>query len=172
VGDLLTYSLQGTPPFTIAYSFENEQKEVKVEDPMFSIWAGVPGKIQILKVCNASGCCDETLVDDLNLQTIIKDIPSAVVGNGEDFVDDINQGDEAIFKVDFQGEGPFSFVYSRIVGKGKNKQEDVFTVNDVKESWSLKTSQEGLFRVTSVKDQYCGWPRRMASMQGANVVLS
>jgi hypothetical protein len=134
VGDLLSYSLQGTPPFTVGYTMSGKaQKDVVVEDPIFSIWAGVEGELQIQKVCNAAGCCDETLGEDMNLKTIIKNIPTAIVGDGTDQIEDIRQGDESRFTVDFVGEPPFSFTYTRIIKNGRNDQEDVFTVNDIEQ---------------------------------------
>lgn len=51
IGDLLSYTLQGTPPFTVGYTWKGErQEDVVVVDPMLSFWAGGVGEIKIIKV--------------------------------------------------------------------------------------------------------------------------
>ena len=55
VGDLLSYTLQGTPPFTIGYSWQGvAQPEITVADPMLSLWVGAPGSVVITKICNSA----------------------------------------------------------------------------------------------------------------------
>lgn len=176
IGDLLSYTLQGTPPFTIGYSWQGiDQEDIIVADPMFSMWAGFEGEVLIKKVCNSAGCCDDTVASDPKMKTIVKPLPKAMIDSGLDLIDDIREGDESAFTVEFEGEPPFSFTYTRSKHGG---QEEVFTVSDIQTTkvvhinqWSVATSQEGTFRVTSIQDQHCSFPRRLSGVQGANVVL-
>lgn len=71
-------------------------------------------------------------------------------------------------------EPPFSFTYSRSDSAVKNKgNQESITVRDIKESkWFMKTAQEGTFRVTAINDRHCGYPRRVQSKHGANVILA
>ncbi|KAJ2997072.1 hypothetical protein HDV02_005886 [Globomyces sp. JEL0801] len=93
VGDLISYSLQGTPPFTIGYNWNGvPQEPVTVADPMLNLFAGAGGQIMITKVCNSMGCCDESVEVDDKLATTIKPLPKAIVGQGDDSFDDIREG--------------------------------------------------------------------------------
>jgi nucleoporin POM152 len=132
VGDLLSYTLQGTPPFTIGYSWQGvQQPDLIVPDPIMSFWAGADGEVVITKVCNSAGCCDDSVANDERLRTVVKPLPKAIVDQGMDLIDDIKEGDESQFVVDFQGTPPFSFTYSRSKLGSKAGQDEVITVSDI-----------------------------------------
>ena len=76
-------------------------------------------------------------------------------------------GDESTFQVTFSGIPPFAFTYTRQRYMNHKHQEDVFSVDDIQGN-----IVNLIDRVTSIKDKYCSFPRRLASIQGANVVLS
>eukprot|EP00842_Homolaphlyctis_polyrhiza_P005333 jgi/Hompol1/5800/HPOL_004713-RA len=178
LGDLLTYSLQGSPPFTITYTWNDVvQPPVVVADPMMTLWAGAPGEIVITRVCNAMNCCDEEVAKDITMHTSVKALPRAIVDGGQDRVDDIREGDDSEIRVEFVGEPPFSFTYShsKVSAPSRDPKQDDFvtaSVSDIMErSWRHITTQEGVFRVTAVHDRYCGYPRIIQTMQGANAIL-
>ena len=141
VGDILSYSVQGTPPFTIDYTLDNiMQEQVKVQGPAFSIAAAVPGIVQIQRICNSVGCCTHPQ----DLITTIHDLPTAIVSGGMDVVEDIREGDETSIKISFSGEPPFTFTWKRSALyyqgsdlKGNNKKSDMlseeesYTVTDI-----------------------------------------
>ncbi len=132
IGDLLSYSLQGTPPFTIGYIWKGEaQPDIIVADPMLSFWVGGEGVLTITKVCNSADCCDENVSSDLSLTTKVNSLPKAIVGSGDDSFDDIREGDESSFTVDFVGQPPFSFTYTRSRPSGASSalKEELFTVS-------------------------------------------
>ena len=111
VGDMLTYALQGTPPFTIGYTWNQQSmKDLIVDDPILSLFASQSGIVSITKVCNSMGCCNRHLS---GLETIVKDMPSVFVDGGQDVVDDIREGDESIMTFEFKGEPPFSVTWIR-----------------------------------------------------------
>ena len=135
IGDLLSYTLQGTPPFTIGYAWKGEpQPELIVADPMLSFWMGGAGDLVITKICNSAECCDENVATDTKLTTHVHALPRAIVGSGDDSFDDIKEGDESSFSVDFEGQPPFSFTYarSRSLGSESAVKEELFTVKDIK----------------------------------------
>lgn len=76
VGDIIAFNLQGTPPFTVGYSFNGEkQSDIEIVDPLLSLWAGVEGNLTITKVCNAMQCCDKDVSSDPLMTTAIKGLP-------------------------------------------------------------------------------------------------
>ncbi|KAI8920706.1 hypothetical protein BC831DRAFT_477489 [Entophlyctis helioformis] len=184
VGDVLSYGFQGSPPFTVGYEWNGvRQPDVVVADPIMTLWAGTAGELSITKVCNAMMCCDETLALDEGLRSTVHALPRAVVDGGHDLIDDIREGDESEVTVELDGEPPFSFSYSYAKGPVKrvggtrvvqSSQDDLVTVtvrDYDQRRWSMATSQEGVFRVTAVRDRFCAYPRIIQSMYGANVVL-
>jgi nucleoporin POM152 len=129
IGDLASFDLQGTPPFTVGYKWNEEIQEILVDDPILTFWVGKEGELAITKICNSLGCCDNNLSKDESLLTVIKPLPVVIVGGGNDVVDDIREGDVAEFEVEFKGEPPFSFTYTRTIG-GKGRPESK-TVSDI-----------------------------------------
>ena len=89
VGDIISYSLQGTPPFTIEYRWNNNQRELLiVNDPIVTFFAAEPGIIVIQKICNSMKCCQ----DVKNVTNVVYGLPTAIVDGGKDVIDDIRQG--------------------------------------------------------------------------------
>ncbi|KAJ3101892.1 hypothetical protein HDU97_001005 [Phlyctochytrium planicorne] len=176
-GDIITYTLQGTPPFTVSYDFDNgEVKQVTFEDPILIFYASDAGKVNIQSVCNQLQCCTRPP----NLTHTIHGLPSAIVDGGYDLVEDIREGDEAAIVIEFKGEPPFSFTYRRTELLPKAAQDkravdepfETFTVSGIEsKQYVITTSQEGIFNVVAVHDKYCGYPRVGHSAEGANVVL-
>ncbi|KAJ3261204.1 hypothetical protein HK103_006513 [Boothiomyces macroporosus] len=163
IGDMLSYTLQGTPPFSITYNWKKEQT-VTLNDPVFNVWVGKPGKFEIKKICNKYNCCQEYTT----LSTTINTLPKAIIADGSDLITDINQGDSLPIRIHFEGQGPYSFTYTR-----KNKKMvESFSVENVEKEYVIETGLEGVFKVTSVKDQVCSFPKRIASTAGANIVLN
>lgn len=80
--------------------------------------------------------CDENVSSDMSLTTRVHPLPRAVVGSGDDSFDDIKEGDESSFSVDFEGTAPFSFTYVRSRGSGSKSavKEELFTVSDITDS--------------------------------------
>ncbi|KAI9345301.1 hypothetical protein BDR26DRAFT_856705 [Obelidium mucronatum] len=181
VGDVLSYTLQGTPPFTISYEFDGiKQESVQIVDPLLTLYAAEPGTIKITNVCNHMNCCTKPA----NINNVIHNLPSAIVDGGNDLVEDIREGDETVIGIDFKGVPPFSFTYARRdlnfnakAAGGKrtsqaSKSEESFTVTGVDAyHYDITTSQEGLFHVTAVYDKYCGYPRVKQAIGSANAVL-
>ena len=89
IGDILSFALQGTPPFSIGYSWNNESKpELTLDDPILTFYASKPGTLSIQKVCNGMKCCQRVK----NMQIAVKPLPSAIVNGGQDVIEDIREG--------------------------------------------------------------------------------
>ena len=133
LGDMLSFNLQGTPPFVIGYTWNGqEQPDVTITDPVLGFWAGEPGTLTISKVCNALGCCDNNVSNDKSMTIDIKPLPKVIVDGGEDLVDDIREGDESEFVVDFEGEPPFTFTYTKLKLKDPQSGQESVTISDIK----------------------------------------
>ncbi|TPX68155.1 hypothetical protein CcCBS67573_g07267 [Chytriomyces confervae] len=181
VGDVLSYTLQGTPPFTITYEFDGVQQEpVQIVDPLLTLYAAEPGTVSVTLVCNHMNCCTRPS----NLVNVIHNLPSAIVDGGKDTEEDIREGDETVIGIDFLGEPPFSFTYARrdlsaVSGSGAKKArsaaakaEESFTITNIEtHHYDITTSQEGLFHVTAVYDKHCGFPRVLQAVGSSNAVL-
>ncbi|KAI8815671.1 uncharacterized protein EV422DRAFT_572577 [Fimicolochytrium jonesii] len=171
-GDMLSYSLEGTGPFTLSYTWNRKpQKEVVVTDPVVLLYAGEAGTVNVTRVCNSVGCCYRPpggLVNE------VRAFPRAIVDGGEDLVEDIREGDESIMRVEFVGIPPFTFKYQRTpLSRGERTQAETFTVENILENtYTVGTDKEGKYRVTSIKDRYCQYPpRKMANPKASNAVL-
>ncbi|KAJ3063964.1 hypothetical protein HDU98_000284 [Podochytrium sp. JEL0797] len=185
VGDVLSYTLQGTPPFTISYEFNGvKQDPVSIVDPLLTLYAGEAGTVAITNVCNHMNCCTKPV----DIRTTIHDLPSAIIEGGEEVMEDIREGEETVFGIDFLGVPPFSFTYARrdlpgssnhaaAPAKGRKasksaKSEESFTITNIQTNhYDVTTSQEGFFHVTAVYDKYCGFPRVHQKMGAANAVV-
>ncbi|KAJ1562310.1 hypothetical protein HK096_011509 [Nowakowskiella sp. JEL0078] len=167
VGDLVSYSLQGVAPFVIHYAFHGVAKVVEVADPLVAFYAAAKGVLEVRRVENAVGCG----VDLDGVGNEVWDLPSAFVDGGVDWEEDIREGEESVFRVEFKGVPPFGFTYSRSVLDAEVPEESFTMTNIMEEKYVIRTKQEGLFRVTAVYDKYCGFPRVMQNKALANVIL-
>ncbi|KAI9091783.1 hypothetical protein DFS34DRAFT_697416 [Phlyctochytrium arcticum] len=175
VGDMISYSLEGTAPFSVRYDWNGVTKpDVKVTDPVLLLFALEAGIVNVTRVCNSMQCCT---YPENGLVKEVKPLPKAFVDGGVDMIDDIREGDESMVGIEFQGTPPFSFRYTRTPlleesGYG-NAPEEVFNVENINTpKYSFLTDREGLFRVTWVRDNFCEYPpRKMADMKTANAVL-
>ncbi|KAI8803938.1 hypothetical protein BJ742DRAFT_776621 [Cladochytrium replicatum] len=176
VGDLLTFTLQGTPTFRLEYEFEGKFADVSVMDPVLTLYAGKPGLLRVRRVWNGVGCVLDLRKPEADaLGVVVHPLPRAIVDGGEDLAEDIREGEESIITIEFEGEAPFSFTYSRSTLNpitGDIVGEEAFTITNIDEpSYVIRTRQEGLFQVTAVYDAHCGYPRLVQSPENANAVI-
>ncbi|KAI8806815.1 hypothetical protein BJ742DRAFT_815402 [Cladochytrium replicatum] len=176
VGDLLTFTLQGTPLFRLEYEFEGTVSDVSVMDPVLTLYAGKPGLFKVRRVWNGVGCVLDLRKPEADtLGVVVHPLPRAVVDGGADLAEDIREGEESIITIEFEGEAPFSFTYSRSTLNpisGDIVGEEAFTITNIDEpSYVIRTRQEGLFQVTAVYDAHCGYPRLVQSPENANAVI-
>ncbi|CAJ0901791.1 5508_t:CDS:10 [Entrophospora sp. SA101] len=163
VGDLLLYSLRGIPPWNITYIYDNQTRHAISKTSRFIFGADKPGNMTISEVCHQNNECCSYPTD---LIEMINDLPTAIVSEGKEVIEDIREGDKSEIIVDLIGTPPFRFTYTRrellIVG-GKRKQGrvlEVKTVTNINEhKYSIYASQEGIFQVIHIGDRYCEYPK-------------
>ncbi|CAG8765977.1 15826_t:CDS:2, partial [Acaulospora morrowiae] len=85
---------------------------------------------------------------------------------GRDVISDIREGDKTEINIRFIGTPPFRFTYTRreLLINGKERKpgrilETQTVMNIHKYNHSIYTSQQGIFQVIHVGDQYCEYPR-------------
>ncbi|CAG8594582.1 6627_t:CDS:10 [Paraglomus occultum] len=160
VGDLLVYQLQGTPPWVIHYTYNGEKKNVVSNTPDYTFGADRPGNVTITSVCHLNEqCCGHPK----GMSEVIYDLPTAIISSGKETISDIREGEKDEIVIEFIGNPPFRFTYTRseILPKGKpGRVLETQTVTNVRgHKHSLFVSQEGIFQVIYIADKYCDYPR-------------
>lgn len=154
VGQRLTFSLDGVPPFEIVYEFNGKRQKATTTSP-FSRLASAPGNLTLVSLKDsASGCtADLSHLDAF----VVHDIPS--VRNIDLRSRDIHEGDEAELRFEFSGTPPFTFTYTRSERVGtppRLRPVEAHTVNNVDDrEYTILTSLEGEYEVIGLEDRYC-----------------
>jgi nucleoporin POM152 len=106
VGERVSYSLSGQPPFEIFYQFRGKERKAKVPNTEFRRLAEAPGEFTITAISDsASGNCRA----NKNLTKIIHPMPSVKISRGKTAVADIHEGGEVEILFEFTGTPPFEF---------------------------------------------------------------
>ncbi|KAI6245450.1 Nucleoporin [Erysiphe necator] len=157
VGDRITYSLSGLPPFEIIYDFEGVQRKAKSTSTTFKRFAEKPGIFTITAVSDkASECKAQTF-----LQKVIHALPMVKISQGRQLEVDIHEGAEAELLFEFWGEPPFEFTYTRsslITHKGQ-RSHVLETRHETSTEYTklIRSSQEGIYEVIAIKDRHCSF---------------
>jgi len=164
VGDRISYTLAGTPPFNVFYSFEGVDLKATASTTEFRRVAERPGNFTITAVS------DKASTDSCRARTkiskIIHEMPSVRISKGIVSEVDIHEGGVADIFFEFSGTPPFEFTYTRSTNAAKGKKPVVLdTKNDISHEYtkSIKASQEGTYEVISIRDQYCGFSVQKSS---------
>lgn len=106
VGDRISYTLSGTPPFNVFYTFENAERKATVATTTFRRIAEKPGNFTITAISDgASGMCKA----HTDITKIIHEMPSVKVSKGQTAVVDLHEGGETQILFEFGGTPPFEF---------------------------------------------------------------
>ena len=107
VGDRIAYTLGGTPPFNIFYTFQGIDRKAKVSSTEFKRIAESPGNFTIIALS------DKASTDSCKARTeitkIIHELPSVRISKGKIAEVDIHEGGEAEILFEFGGTPPFEF---------------------------------------------------------------
>lgn len=107
VGDHISFTLSGTPPFHVFYNFEGIDRKASVLTTDFRRIADRPGQFTI------SAVSDSTSIDPcrrrVQLTKTIHGLPSVRMSKGKTAKVDIHIGDNADIQFDFGGTPPFEF---------------------------------------------------------------
>ena len=113
VGEHISFSLSGQPPFEIFYKFQGHDRKATVSsttNPIFRRIAEQPGDFTISALSdNASGKCRA----EQYLTKRIHPMPTVKISKGRTSIIDIHEGGEAELLFEFTGTPPFEFTYTR-----------------------------------------------------------
>lgn len=128
VGELLDFTLLGSPPFIVTYAFDSVRHVIPIPSSnTFSRLADTPGLFEIVSVgrgLEEQQCRSKQLV---GMKKRIYEIPTARVSDGEAIVVNLREGDQTEIVFTFTGSPPFAFTYERRApsDKGKAKSKKV-----------------------------------------------
>ena len=106
VGERVSYSLSGQPPFEIFYSFQGKDRKASSSSTTFRRIAEQPGEFTITAVSDhASGKCKATK----EITKYIHPMPSVKISKGRTAIADIHEGGEVEIHFEFTGTPPFEF---------------------------------------------------------------
>lgn len=154
VGDYLNFRLQGSPPFTIYYTFKNKERKATASSTQFRRIADEPGVFTINSLSDSASECKA-------VAPITKEIhakPRGTLSKGKTSFVDIHEGGETELQFDFVGTPPFEFTYIRSEnGKNGKPGRVLETKTEKTDQHSVKRTvgTEGAYELVSVKDAWC-----------------
>lgn len=108
VGERISYTLSGMPPFNVFYSFQGQDRKASVPTTNFRRLAEQPGEFRI------TGISDQRSTDackaKVDLPKIIHGMPSVRVSKGRTATAEIHEGSAAEILFEFGGTPPFEFM--------------------------------------------------------------
>jgi len=156
VGERISYTLSGTAPFEIFYTFESIQRKAKSSSTTFRRIAEKPGVFQITAVSDKASECKAST----SITKTIHEMPSVKISKGKQVEVDIHEGGEAEILFEFWGTPPFEFTYTRSTNAKRGQKSKVLeTRHEVsnEHSMSVRSSLEGTYEVVAIKDKYCSF---------------
>ena len=107
VGDRIAYTLSGTPPFSVFYTFQDQERKASISSTEFKRIADKPGVFVVTAVS------DQRSTDVCKAKTkitkVIHEMPSVRVSKGRTATVDIHEGGVAEILFEFGGRPPFHF---------------------------------------------------------------
>lgn len=156
VGERISYTLSGTAPFEIFYTFEGIQRRAKSQGTNFRRIAEKPGTFTITAIADkASDCKART-----DISRVIHGMPSVKISKGRQVEVDIHEGGEAEILFEFWGTPPFEFTYTRSTNARRGQKSTVLETRHEISSEHSKTvvaSLEGTYEVVAIKDKFCAF---------------
>ncbi|ERF71398.1 hypothetical protein EPUS_07426 [Endocarpon pusillum Z07020] len=169
VGEHVSFSLSGQPPFHIFYHFQGRERKATSSSTTFRRIADGPGEFTITGVSDsASGKCRA----EKDIRKVIHAMPSVKISRGREERVEIHEGGEVEIVFDFTGVPPFEFTYTRSENThpkgGKKKSHPVVleTRHDTSDEFTktVRASDEGTYEVVAIKDRYCAFSRPGVAM--------
>lgn len=161
VGDVAKFELAGgSGPFSITYSLvrpdstESPRKTEQVKAGTFSVLLAEPGQLRIHAIANAR--CQVADAAALPDPLVVKGLPSASIDPG---IQVVREGEAAAFKVHLRGAAPFDLTYQRLDETTKDVLESKTLTGLPGPDHVIEVDVGGTFRIESVKDKFCQYPR-------------
>ncbi|KAK4156813.1 hypothetical protein C8A00DRAFT_40719 [Chaetomidium leptoderma] len=163
VGERISYTLSGTPPFEVWYTFDGVERKAKSPTTNFRRVAESPGEFAITTISDKASECRAPV----RIAKAIHPMPAVRISKGKNARVDIHEGGEVEIQFEFWGTPPFEFTYTRSTNARKGHKSQVLeTRHEVSHEHSkvVRASQEGTYEVVAIKDKFCAF-----STQGAEV---
>jgi nucleoporin POM152 len=161
VGERISYTLSGTPPFEVWYTFDGTERKAKSPTTNFRRIAESPGVFSITTVSDKASECRAPV----DIVKTIHPMPAVRISKGRNVQVDIHEGSEVEIQFEFWGTPPFEFTYTRSTNARKGAKSQVLeTRHDVshEHSKTVWASQEGTYEVVAIKDKYCSFSTQSA----------
>ncbi|KAK4240754.1 hypothetical protein C8A03DRAFT_12962 [Achaetomium macrosporum] len=156
VGERISYTLSGTPPFEVWYTFDGAERKAKSPTTNFRRVAESPGEFTITTISDKASECRAPV----HISKTIHPMPAVRISKGKNVRVDIHEGGEVEILFEFWGTPPFEFTYTRSTNARKGQKSQVLeTRHDVSHEHSkvIRASQEGTYEVVAIKDKYCAF---------------
>ncbi|KAK4187839.1 hypothetical protein QBC35DRAFT_463454 [Podospora australis] len=156
VGERISYTLSGLPPFEVWYTFEGVESKARSETTNFRRLAHAPGEFAITTISDKASECRAPV----NVAKTIHPMPAVKISRGRNSRVDIHEGGEVEIMFEFWGTPPFEFTYTRSSNAKKGQKSQVLeTRHDISHEHSkiVRASQEGTYEVVAIKDRYCSF---------------
>jgi nucleoporin POM152 len=170
VGDRISYTLSGTPPFEIYYTFGGVQMKAKSPNTGFRRIAEKPGDFTITAISDRASECKAKVA----ITKVIHEMPSVKLSKGRQTRVDIHEGGQAEILFEFWGTPPFEFTYTRSTNAKKGQKSQVLeTKHDTSDGYSktIKSSQEGTYEVVAIKDKFCAFSTQRVEAKSGQKLL-
>ncbi|KAI4229633.1 MAG: hypothetical protein L6R36_000680 [Xanthoria steineri] len=172
VGDRISYTLSGSPPFNVFYTFQGQERKASASTTNFRRLAEKPGEFTITAIT------DQRSVDckaHTSITKVIHEMPSVRVSKGRTATVDIHEGGEAEILFEFGGTPPFEFTYTRSSNPPRGKKSQVLdTKSDIsyEHTKSILASDEGIYEVVSIKDRFCAFSTQRTQGKSGQKLLT
>ena len=107
VGDRIAYTMSGTPPFSVFYTFQDQERKASISSTEFRRIAEKPGIFVV------TALSDQRSTDACKARTkitkVIHEMPSVRISKGRTVTVDIHEGGVAEILFEFGGTPPFHF---------------------------------------------------------------
>ncbi len=156
VGERISFTLSGTPPFELWYTFDGVERKAKSPTTNFRRVAEAPGEFKITTISDKASECRASV----DLARNIHPLPAVKISKGRNVKVDIHEGGEVEILFEFWGTPPFEFTYTRSTNERKGSKSQVLeTRHDISYEHSkvIRASQEGTYEVVAIKDHYCAF---------------
>ncbi|KAL8663283.1 MAG: hypothetical protein Q9202_004032 [Teloschistes flavicans] len=171
VGDRIAYTLSGSPPFNVFYTFQGQERKALSKSTNFRRLAEKPGDFTITAVTDQRSAECKAHV---HIIKTIHEMPSVRVSKGRTASVDIHEGGEAEILFEFGGTPPFEFSYTRSSNPPKGKKPQILeTKSDIshEHTKTVLASDEGIYEVVAIKDRFCAFStQRVPSTSGQKLL--
>ena len=170
VGERISYTLSGTAPFEIFYTFEGIHRKAKSPNTTFRRIAEKPGIFTITALSDKASECKA----NTEIRKMIHEMPSVKISKGRQVEVDIHEGGEAEILFEFWGTPPFEFTYTRSTNAKRGQKSQVLeTRHEVSHEYSktIQSSQEGTYEVVAIKDKFCAFSTQKGDSKNGQKLL-